>query len=111
LQYYTGCQTSEWAPNGQFSSSQEEFQSVGTFYIIIMARGTHITSLNSLRTAGGQPSGPGDLSTLSDFNFSNTDCGDISISEMSDEEFVKVKDGRDVVSSEMKTLEKNLPNA
>jgi len=34
----------------------------------------------------------------------------MSISEMSGGEFVKVKDGRDVVSSEMKTLEKNSPN-
>ena len=76
-----------------------------------MARGTHKMSLNSLRTAGGQPSGPGDLSTLSNFNFSNTDCTDILISKISCIELVKVKDGRDVVSSEINTLEKNSPNA
>ena len=44
---------------------------------------THIMSLISPKTAGGQPSGPGDLSTLSDFSLSNTDCGDTSISEIS----------------------------
>ena len=47
-----------------------------------MARGTHTMSLIPLRTAGGQPSGPGDLSTVSDFNLPNTDCGGISISEI-----------------------------
>ena len=73
-----------------------------------MARGTHTMSLNSLRTAGGQPSGPGDFSTLSNFNFSNTDCTeDISISKISCIELIKVKNGRDVVSSEINTLEKN----
>ena len=70
------------------------------YLLYIIARGTHIMSLISLR--GGQPSGPGGLS---DLNLSNTDCGDISISEISGGQFVKVNDGSDVVSSEMKTMD------
>jgi len=39
-----------------------------------MERGVHITSLISLRTTVGQPSGPGDLSIFRDLNLLYTIC-------------------------------------
>jgi len=39
----------------------------------IIAKGIHMMSLDSLRTAGGQPSGPGNLLILRDFSLSKTD--------------------------------------
>ena len=73
----------------------------------IMDNGMDISAAVSFRTAGGQPSGPGELQLCRVLNLLNTIEGEVSTSLNKGMERLIENDGRLVQSSSMNMLEKN----